>query len=238
MPKVIKKKAIKKRGVEQETDVKEVITKAKGFASRENKYFVALVAVPVLALIILGVYYYRGINEDKAHGLFSEGLALYYGTNQPKTENVVDTQRFDKAIELFKKSIAVKESSLALYYLANSYYVLGKYDDAIKTYKDLNSNYPDDERFVPLTYYKMAMASAYKGSNEDALKYFDTLYNYKTEAFKDFALVESARLLDSIGKKEEARSKYELIVKKFPSSSFFQEAQSKLSIEKAQPQKG
>lgn len=226
MPKVIKKKTAKPAKTEE--GVKNVLRDTKEFISARQKVIVPVVIAAVVAVIaVAGFFIYRSNMENRAAALEYEGYKLYYGLymKQPLQKE----ERYQQALEKFRKAYETKKSPLSLFYIASCYYDLGKYDDALKTLKELNGRFPDDERFVPLSYYKMAMITLKKGDRDAALKLLDTLYNYRTGSFKDLALIESARILDASGKKEEAVKKYQEITKNFPESPFADEAKAKLA---------
>ena len=73
---------------------------------------------------------------------------------------------------------------------------------------------------------------------EEALKSLDRLYAQQSEFYKDTALVESARILESIGKDDEAMKKYETILKQFPESPFADEARLKTGTEEEEKETG
>ena len=106
---------------------------------------------------------------------------------------------------------------------------MGRYDDAMKSLKDLNERFPDDERFVPLSFYKMAVINEKRGDKEAALKLLDAITLYRTSSFKDLALIESARLLESMGKAQESVGKLQEIIKGYPDSPFAEEARRKIA---------
>jgi TolA-binding protein len=78
------------------------------------------------------------------------------------------------------------------------------------------------------------LASAYimKGDLQEAKKTLNTLYNLKGDILKDFALMESAKILEKEGKPDEAKLKYEELAKKFPNSPFNEEIKTKLGVKK------
>jgi tetratricopeptide (TPR) repeat protein len=117
-------------------------------------------------------------------------------------------------------------------YIAGCYYELGRYDEAITTLKDFTQRYSKEEKFIPLAYEKMAMAYERKGDTKEAMKALEALYNLKGDIYKDFALIESARLLEKEGKTEEAKKKYKELSDKFPNSPFSDAAKAKLSEKK------
>lgn len=222
MPKAIKKKVLKPS--KKQEDVGAVLTKARAALSRKN-IFIAI-GVALLLLVVVAGYAWRVMNNRKAEGLFYEGYKLYYGLYQQRP--LPESERFLDALENFKKSFDAKGSPTSLYYMANSYYNLGKYDDAASTLLMLNLLYPDDERFVPLAYYKLVLISLKREKREDALKYLETLQSYRTGSYKDLALIESGRVLEEMGKLDEAMKNYEALVKEFSGSPFAEEARLRL----------
>lgn len=229
MPKAIKKRIIKHAKTEEE--VKGSILKAKQLAIEKKKTLITLAGVIVISAAAIGGFFiYSSSIKSRAEKLEYEAYKIYYGLYQKQP--ITKEEQYRMARETFKKAYDTKKSSLSLFYIANCYYEMGKYDDAVNTLKDLNQKFPDDERFVPLSYYKMAMASIKKGDRNEALKFLDTLYNYKTVAFKDLALIESGRILEAMGRGEDAKRRYEELTKSFPGSPFIEEARAKLGEKK------
>ncbi len=229
MPKAIKKKITKP--VKAEEGVRNILHDSKEFiVERQKILFPAILALVIVALAVAGFFFYRSNLTQRAAALEYEGYRIYYGLYQkqpfPRGEN------YQQALEKFQKAYRTRKSPFSLFYIASCYYDMGKYDEALKSLGELNERFPDDERFVPLSYYKMAVITLKKGDKDAALKLLDTIYHYKTGSFKDMALVESARILESMGKMEEAANKYKELVKNFPGSPFIQEAQSKLGQKK------
>jgi predicted negative regulator of RcsB-dependent stress response len=217
MPKAIKKKLAKP--ARKEEDVRNILHEVRrSIAGREKYLFPAALILAMAIIAGAGVLTYRSITNAKAVTLEDEAYNLYYGLYQKQPLQKED--QYQKALEKFQKAYAEKKSPISLFYIAGCYDDMGKYDDALKALKELNERYPDDEIYVPLSYYKMAMINLKKGNNDEALKLFDTIKNYRTSSFKDLALSESAKLLESMGKKEEAAKRYEQLKKDFPNSPF------------------
>jgi len=231
MPKAIKKKIIK---TSSETDTAETLSKLKKSAEERKRFLLtALSAILAVAVAVGGFLLYSNTQKKNAQKLEYEGYKAYYGLYQKQP--VLMEERYKKAEELFRKAYNTKKSPVSLYYIANCYYELGKFDEALNTLKELNLKFPDDEKFVPLSYYKMAMINLKKGSAEEALKSFAVLYNYKTGTYKDLALIESGKILEAQGKAEEARKKYEEVVKDFPQSPVAEEAKARTEKKKELP---
>lgn len=229
MPKAIKKKVTKPMKTEE--GMKGIISRVREvFAERQKLFLSVIVSFVILCLALAGYSMYRSSAREKAEALEYEGYKLYYGMFQKQP--LQQGGSYQAALEKFRKAYELRKSPYSLFYIANCYYDMGSYEEALKALKELNERFPDDERFVPLTYYKMAVITIKKGDREAALKFLDTLSNYKTASFKDLALIESGRILESMGQTGEAAKKYEEIIKNFPASPFLEEARAKLSGKK------
>lgn len=227
MPKIIKKRIVKKAKPQEEIET--IVRSTKGLISKKQRTLLPAIAIiaGLIILIIGGILIYWSTQTKRAKALEYNAYKTFYGLYQKQPTD--QTSRYQEALDKFKKAYSLRKSPYCLFYIANCYYGLGKFDDALKTLKDLNQRFPDDENFVPLSYYKIAMINLHKGDKEGAIKSLETLYNYKTGSFKDLALIESARILEGMGREEESTKKYEALVKNFPNSPFLQEARSKLS---------
>ncbi len=229
MPKAIKKKVAKP--AKPEEGVKSAIHATREFIGERQKIVLSVIAVLVIVLVAAaGFLIYRSHAKDRAVALEYEGYKIYYALHQKQP--IKREEQYRKALEKFQKAYETRKSPFSLFYIASCYYSLGKYDDATKTLEELNTRFPDDERFVPLSYYKMANISLRKGDREGALKLLDTIYNYRSGSFKDLALVESARILETMGRKDDSMRKYEELTKNFPASPFVEEAKAKLEGKK------
>jgi tetratricopeptide (TPR) repeat protein len=210
MPKPIKKKTAKP--IKGEDDVAHILDDVKKTVSQRQSYLLpALVGAVVVIIAIVGFSVYRNQTSAKADLLEYEAYRTYYGLNQKQP--LPKPEQLQKALEKFTAAVDLRKSAYSLFYVGCIQYDMGKYDEALKSFKELNERFPDDEQYVPLSYAKMAAASLKKGDKEGALKLFDTLANYRTGAMKDLALAESAKILDSMGKTEEAAKKREELKK-------------------------
>jgi predicted negative regulator of RcsB-dependent stress response len=230
MPKAIKKK-VPKKTTNTEAQVKDRLSILKDTIRQRQKAVLkygALILVVIIA--IPGFLLYDYSSRKKANVLEYEAYKIYYNLYQKQAVTRVD--QYNKALDLFKKSYDTRKSPTALFYIASCYYELGRYDEALKTLKDFTLRYSNEEMFIPLAYEKMAMAYIRKGDTKEAMKTLEALYNLKGNIYKDFALMESARLLEKEGKTEEAKKKYKELSEKFPNSPFKAEADEKLSEKK------
>lgn len=231
MPKAIKKKAKK---THTEPDVQERLLDMKTIFEEKQKK-IALYGVVLLAviLVVAGIFIYKYRTDERAKQLEYDGYKVFYGeyTKQP----LPDKERYQKALDLFKQAYESRKTPRALLYIANSYYKLGNYDEALKTLNDFSLKYSDNRDLLPLAYKEMADIQLNQNKKEEALKTLDKLYNSPGGIFRDYALMESARILEGEGKEKEAMTKYKEITDQFKDSPFYQEARAKLG-EKTAPQ--
>jgi predicted negative regulator of RcsB-dependent stress response len=230
MPKQIKKRVSKKTKI-SEVDVKDKLTSLKDTIWKRQRTALKYGAgILVIFIAIAGFLFYYNTSQKKASIFQYEAYRIYYNEYQRPSLN--KDEQYKKALDMFKKAYDTKKSPLSLFYIAACYNELGKQDDALKTLKDFIQRYSNEDLFIPLVYQKMSMIYIKKDNVNEALKTLDTLYNLKGDIYKDFALMESSRLLEKEGKIEEAKKKYKELTIKFPNSPFIEEAKAKLSDKK------
>ncbi len=231
MPKPIKKR-VRKKGVTEE----EVLSLFEIFINyyNNNKRFVHLLLAGFISLIViiaLGIFYMKS-RAKEAVALEYEGYKLYQklyeAADRPEAEVL------QEAIDKLQKAYKKKASPTSLFYIAQIQIKQGKKDEALKTLQKFTKKFSDNKDLLPLAYYRIAMLQLEEGKKDEALKTLDTMYNLASPYFKDLALYEAARILESMGKKEEAERKYGLIVQKFPTSPFASVAKAKTKKEEKQ----
>ncbi len=237
MPKPIKKR-VSKKGVTE----KEVLTFyeiCKNYYEN-NRRFVHLVvgAIVVLTAIVLIVIYSFRSKAEKAHELAYQGYKLYSGLYE---EDKNSKENLKEALEKFQKAYKKEKSAQTLYYIANTYYKLGQYDEALKTLDKLIKEFDDEKEILSMAYIKKATILLKQDKKQTALKVYDELYALKDNPyFKDVALYEASRILESMGQKDEAKKRLEKLVKEFPASPYRAYAENKIKPkeeEKAQKEK-
>ncbi|HSB51321.1 MAG TPA: tetratricopeptide repeat protein [Dissulfurispiraceae bacterium] len=224
MPRVIKKRVDTKEG--REEDLKETIGDIRERLKEKQRLLIyALVVFVLITASVGGFIVYSRVSLSKAAELEAEAYKVFYG--EAGTPPAASADRYKKALQLFKESYGQKRTAPVLLYIANCYYELGNYDDTIRTLKDFQNQFSDPE-LVPLSYMKMAMAFLKKNESDNALTTLKSLYSIKNSALQDVALMESAKILESQGKSEEARNTYQELVNKFPQSPLAGEVKKKL----------
>jgi tetratricopeptide (TPR) repeat protein len=234
MPKAIKKRIIKR--AKGEEGVKDAFYGAKEYISeRQKTFFMVIIGVIIISVAAAAFLIHRYNAENRARTLEYAGYTTYYGLYQKQP--LQKEEQYQRAFDKFSKAYGLRKSPYALFYMASCLYDMGRYDEALKDLKELNARFPDEDGFFAFSHYKMAAISLKKGNKEEALNLLDTLYQRRTAPLRDLALVESARILESMGKTGEASQKYAELIKNFPGSSFVAEAQAKTGAKKESPAK-
>jgi predicted negative regulator of RcsB-dependent stress response len=228
MPKQIKKKLPKKKAA-PETEVKDKLTTfVDNIKNRQRKLATYGLVVLVAILALAGGLIYSYSLKQAAKQLENDAYSIYY--NEYQQSQLSDQERYEKALSLFTESYETKKSPRALLYIASCYYELGRYDDALETLKDFTERYSNEHIMVPLAYLKIAQVYQQKGEPDEALKALDAFSHFKSNLYKDYALMESGRILEKEGKLEEAKNKFNEITTRFPNSPFFEEAKAKIEV--------
>jgi predicted negative regulator of RcsB-dependent stress response len=231
MPRVIKKKS-RKKSAGAETEVVDKLADIRDqFKTKQKTVLTYGIIAVVVVVAAAGIMFYRYSEGEKSRQLANEAYNAYY--NEYQKQPVAGQEHVQKALDLFKQAYQKKKSARVLFYIAASYSELGKYDEALKSLNDLIRDYSSDKDILPLAYQKMADIQIRKGDKEAALKTLNTLYISAGNIYKDLALMESARILESEGKKEEALAKYKELVEKFKDSPYVSEAEAKIVEKKA-----
>lgn len=228
MPKAIKRRVKKK---DTEVDVADRLTDIKDKLREKQKSLLTYsIGVLVVVLVVAGIFLYNYNARQKANEIEYEAYKYYY--NEHTKIPLSGQERYQKALDLFKQAYAIRKSPRVLLYVANSYYELGKYDEALAALSDFVKRYSSEKDLLPLAYEKTAQIELKKGNREQALKTLDTLYKTPGTIYKDTALIESARILESEGKTGEAMTKYKEIADKFKDSPYYEEAKAKTAEKK------
>ncbi len=230
MPRPIKKRAPKSET--REENIQHTLEQFRETAAaRQNQIIVGVVLIIAIVAAVLGFMYLNAGTERKAAELeymgYKEFNALNVEIPDPKD------LRAERALPYFKQAMEMRPTPFSQYYIGLCYYELGEYDSAVDALQGLVDDYPDESRFVPPGLYKLGMAHLRSGRNEQALETFGRFRKVGIRAFGDLALLESARILESMGKMEESVTMYETLSFEYPSSVFATEARAKTQPEEA-----
>jgi tetratricopeptide (TPR) repeat protein len=226
MPRPIKKRAQKSKG--PETDIDSIMSRVDGMSNNKiKKAIIAVVVVLVLALAIFGNIKYKASQQEKLANL--QYMGYKYLTGADEFGAVLDSSQ--KALEAFTQAKAIERTPYNMYYLGVSQAKQGSIDEATATFEELLSAYPADSIYVSKTLFKLGALYMNNGDNDKSLEYFTKLGEMSKVPYQDLALVESARILESMGKTDESKEKYDTLIVQFPLSVYIDEALTKTGQE-------
>lgn len=222
MPKPIKKRIAKQYEMQTEEEVRSMLSHMMERARENSRQLtIALIVTVVIVGALAGGYLYKKTQTSKALAHEYAGYKLYYGLYDK--QGAVKSQRLADAVEEFKKAADIRKTPVSLYYIGSSYFSMGKYADAVTAMESMLAAFPNDKQFGTLARYRIATAKLRLGRTDEALKEFETIFN-ESPSYRDIALAESAQVLIDLGRKQEAKAKYEELIKQFPDSVYAEQA--------------
>lgn len=229
MPRAIKKKASKK-DIGAEVELTSVLENMKDTLKKKQKTVFTYSLIAMSAVLVFAViFFYQHTADQKSRELENKAYNVYYNLYQK--QGMSKQEQYQQALDLFQQAYSKQKSPRVLLYIASSYFELEKYDDALKTLNTFTKKHANAKDLLPIVYQKIAAIQLIKGDKETALKTLDTIYK-SGGIYQDYALIESGRILEKDGKKEEAAAKYKELTLKFPGSPFAEEAKIKLGEKK------
>ncbi|RJQ56974.1 MAG: tetratricopeptide repeat protein [Nitrospiraceae bacterium] len=227
MPRIIKKKPVKKKPL-KEPEVKTAALEALDLMKQRRKQAIIIISVIAAAALLLVIFkFYVSSQNQKAHSFELEAAKYYY--REKPYDALPDEERWKKALDLYKKSVEVKATPSALFYLGNSYYNLGDYENAIKQYDIFTDKFSKNHAVLPLVYQKLASAYFRTGKNDRALETLGNLSKAGNGVFRDTALHLEANYYESAGDTVKAMEKYKALADEFPGSPWAGEATAKIA---------
>jgi tetratricopeptide (TPR) repeat protein len=200
------------------------------------KTVVAVAGVLVLAGAAWGIVaFLQHRAEEQAAGLYAEAMSAYQVALAPERQlRVLSPETKDaleRAVAEFQKvrdeHPRTRHAALALFHQANAYAALERFDDAIAGYDRWLAEYTGHE-LAPLVTQRLAYALWAKGQPEKALARFDEVTKIPDALNRDLAYFEKGRVLEQLGKMEQAIEAYTALAKEFSSSSWTSEGNARI----------
>lgn len=189
---------------------------------RENKLPIALIAILVSGLAVVGVNYFNKKTREyeKAWKTIGE-LTIDVGTAEFEAKDTKRDEALTFAVQEYKKILegtsAGKAAPWALFQLGNTLYTAKKYDEAIAQYKDFLDHY-GSHPLAPMVRQSIAYAFEEQGHFDAAVQYLQGNASQDNPYFAAQEKWDTGRCLEKMGQLEEARKAYLEAVRLAPQS--------------------
>jgi tetratricopeptide (TPR) repeat protein len=200
------------------------------------KTVVAVAGVLVLAGAAWGIVeFLQHRAEEQAAGLYADAMSEYQTALAPERQLRTLSPETKEALEraagafqkVFDEHPRTRHAALALFHQANAYAALERFDDAIGGYERWLSVYKGHE-LASLVTQRLAYALWAQGKPEEALVRFDEVANTPDALNRDLAYFEKGRVLEALGKKDQAIEAYTVLAKEFGSSPWTSEGNARI----------
>lgn len=184
----------------------------------QKNIFIALGVVAAVALLIYFYIQNKNSNNEKASlelarviNLYDMGSYLEAIQGRPNTKIV----GLKKIVDEYGST---ESGETAKIYLANAYYFLGKFDEALKYYDDYSG---DNELFEATAYAGKAACFEAKKNIEEAAEFYVKAANVnKSNVLNPQYLLNAGINYLSLGNKEKAKEFFDKIKKDYTNSSY------------------
>jgi tetratricopeptide (TPR) repeat protein len=213
-----RKKKLSKKEIKEDTLVTFYYRVRTFYEEFQRNIFIGIGAVAVV--VLLGYFYFqnKAANNEKASFELSRVITLYdMGSYLEAIEGRPNTKVIGLK-KLVEEYGSTENGETAKIYLANSYYFLGKYDEALKYYQDYSGN---NELFEATALAGEAACFEAKKKFEDAADTFMKAASISKENILNPQYMLNAGInYLSLGNKEKAKEVLEKIKKDFSTSTF------------------
>lgn len=211
------KKKITKREIKQDRLV-ETYFKVKTFYE-DNQKKILIAAGSLFVIILLIVYFVNRAKERDIESatLLGNVISLYEQGQYQQAIDGIPARNIKGLKEIADKFGGTESGESAKVLLANSYYNLGKIDEALKYYEDYGGN---NKYFKATANAGAAACYEIKGEKEKAAQLFlKAAKVIESEVFTPEYLLYAARIYSEIGKKEHSKKILEQIKREYPNSA-------------------
>lgn len=197
------------------------------------------ILIGVGALVVVGVsvwvfFALRATNYRRASEQLSEALVYYQVSDDVagaedatarETRYTNTINALQKVVDGYPGSPGMKQ---ALFYLGESYFQLGNYDEAKKAYDQLSSRFPKDI-LAPLSLNNLAYAYEGLGDRSEAIATYNRLLqNYPDHFLSKRVYLNIGRLWEQENNYEEAEKNYQRVIAQYPDTQIALQAQGRI----------
>lgn len=211
------KKKITKKEIKQDRLV-ETFFKFKTFYE-ENQKTILIAAGSLIVVVLLVIYLVNRSKERDVESttLLGNVITLYDQGQYQQAIDGIPVKKIKGLKEIAEEYDGTESGEAAKIFLANSYFNLGKVDEALKYYEDYDG---DNKLFQATAYAGAASCYEMKGNKEKAAELFLKAAKVnESEVFTPEYLLYAARLYADLGKKDVAKKLLDQIKKEYSTSA-------------------
>ncbi len=216
------KKKISKRELKEDTLVTWYVNVTTWYEKQKKNISIA---VTVLAVAIIATVVYvknRSDNNERAMAQMGDVYALFDSGQYQAAIDGIPERNIPGLKSIVENYGSSPSGELARFYLANAYYQIGRYDEALRQFEDFSAR---DEMLTVSRYAGIAECYEAKGAYKEAAENFEKA---ATKHAKDVNAAENlnnaARNFGLFGDKEKAIELYKRLKKNYPTSVYAREA--------------
>ena len=216
------KKRIRKHDLKEDRFVTATFQLTTYVRERQNTFLAILAAVVVVAIVVAVVVSGRSRTQEEVGGLLAEANGFFQMGNYHEAIN-----RCQSVLDQFGNT---REASMAAFFLADSHFRLGEYQNAIENYHLYVDKYNSDPLLI---------ASSLNGiaACHEQLDQFPEAGDYYLRAANDYpdlfsapeSLLNAGRCFTLSDNNEKAELAYRSIIDNYPSSRYLNDAKVALS---------
>jgi tetratricopeptide (TPR) repeat protein len=216
------KKKISKRELKEDKLVTWYVNVTTWYEKHKKNISIAI-TVLVLAIVATVVFVKnRSDNNERAMAQLGDVYALFDNGQYQAAIDGVPERNIPGLKSIVENYGSSPSGELARFYLANAYYHMGRYDEALKHFEDFSAS---DEMLTVSRYAGIAGCFEAKGAFKEAAENFEkaaTKYAKDVNAAEN--LNNAARNFGLVGDKEKAIELYKRLKKNYPTSVYAREA--------------
>jgi predicted negative regulator of RcsB-dependent stress response len=203
----------------------------KGVRERRTPLLVLVGGILLFGTAVTGYYYFSSLTERKAQDMEFSAYSEY--SKRTRMSGAEKDKQTQLAIEQYQKILdsypKTKTAGIAAYYLGNAYLDLKNFDKAIDSYQKALTSISLGEMMRGVIHLRLGYAYLSKNEGEKALSEFAQVAKNPLTRNQDLASLEIGRIYENQGKKSEALSEYESLIKSYPSSPLVGDVTSRIS---------
>jgi TolA-binding protein len=216
------KKKISKRELKEDKLVTWYVNVTTWYEKHKKNISIAI-TVLVLAIVATVVFIKnRSDNNERAMAQLGDVYALFDSGQYQAAIDGIPERNIPGLKSIVENYGSSPSGELARFYLANAYYQMGRYDEALRQFEDFTAS---DEMLTVSRYAAMAGCFEAKGAFKEAAENFEkaaTKYAKDVNAAEN--LNNAARNFGLVGDKEKAIELYKRLKKNYPTSVYAREA--------------